>query len=94
MATPRRVTCVKRTHEKITHIGGPWGPYGECKIVTELEAIRLMNAGIYVYHVDVRGTDVKVIEAHDKGVPYLRTAPDASKIDNLAALPDCSPSCT
>lgn len=94
MATSRRVTCVKRTHEKITHIGGHWGPFGECKVVSESEAIRLMKAGIYIYHVDVRGVDVKIIEAHNSGVPYLRTDPDHSRFDNLAALPDCSPSCT
>ena len=95
MATSRQVKCITKTnrtsrHERISHIGGDWGNYGQRIKITEAQAINEIKAGTYNYHVKVGYNDVKVIIATYSGREYLKTESDSTTVDNLLSLPECS----
>lgn len=95
MAIARQITCIrqnggKERHERITHVGGYWGPGGTLAIETEASAISQINSGTYKYHVRVGSDDVNVIVIHHYPKNYLRTAPDKTPADNLLSLPTCA----
>ncbi len=95
MATSRQIKCINKplrqdSHQRITHIGGDWGTYGNRIKITEEEGIRHIEQGIYNYHVKVGNRDVNVFISTHNGRKYLRTTSDDTTVDNLLSLPECS----
>ena len=95
MAISRQVKCVNKPdrpspQQRITHIGGDWGTQGNRIKVTEDNAIRHIEQGIYTYHVKVGSRDVNVYISSHNGRKYLRTVSDDITTDNLLNLPECS----
>jgi hypothetical protein len=91
----RRVKCITKRdrqdrHERISHIGGDWGRYGQPIKITEEEAIRDIELGIFQYHVTVNNYNVKVIISFNNGRKYLKTENDTTTVDNLLSLPECN----
>jgi hypothetical protein len=95
MPVSRRVECVNKPtnrsnpHQRITHLGGYWGPYGTRAKVTEDEAIRDIENDWYKYHVVAGGRDVNIFVSSHNGHKYLRTTSDDTTKDNLLSLPEC-----
>lgn len=89
-----RVSCVNKRehsnpHERILNIGGV-NPNGSQWKLSQPEAIRGIQEGMYSFYVTVGGAATEVVVAYHNGNPYLKTVQDTTDLDNLLDLPDCS----
>jgi hypothetical protein len=86
--TPRKVTNTRKDEDgNITHLcGGPGSNWGPVPVNVAIQQIR-SSAKTYVTSVAGKSSSVRVV--NDPDGPYLRTAADATKANNLDELPDC-----
>lgn len=94
MAISREVKCINKpdresAYQRITHLGGDWGAGGSRIKVTEDDAIKHIESGLYTYHVKTAYRDVNVFVSSNNGRKYLRTTSDDTTKDNLLSLPEC-----
>lgn len=94
MALTRFVECITKRdrtspHERISHIGGDWGPGGLRTKITEELAISHIEIGLINYYVRIGDASVEVIVATRLGRKYLKTRADSTFVDNLLNLPNC-----
>ena len=92
------VTCVdtssrSKTHQNITHLGGPKGPDGKDWRWTRAAVIDYIEAGTHSFHtVDRRRFDIahlRVVRTGDEPA-YLQTFCDNEPTDNLLEKIPCT----
>ena len=93
MTIRARVSCINKRehnnpHERILRIGGI-NPNGSRWKLSQPEAVRGLQDGIYSFYVAVGGANAEVQVAYHNGNPYLKTVQDSNKEDNLLHLPEC-----
>ena len=95
MAVRHRIQSINKSdrynpHERIINIGGVNADGKRWKI-TEIEAIKGIEEGKWLFFVNVDGKEVDVIIAVSQwGHKYLKTKADGEHPNNLLSLPECS----
>jgi hypothetical protein len=85
-----QITCINRPggrtdpHSRIEYLGqeGNWK-------ISEANMIRRIRNRSDTFYTLVVGRRADIIVAERNGVPYLKTAEDATRRDNLLALDEC-----
>ena len=94
MVSIHEVKCINKSdrynpHERILSIGGI-NPDGSRWKLNEVEAIRAIEEGKYLFYVLQNGRRVDVIIAISAyGHKYLKTVADGDHPNNLLSLPEC-----
>lgn len=87
-----QISCINKRehynpHERIVNVGGFHG--GKRWLLTENEAIKGIDDGIYSFYVLVNNREVDVVVAVHEGRRYLKTVPDDYIPNNLLSLDEC-----